>query len=465
MSKVKKWHPDFQKYAEFILNHPNYKNLPETKNNNSKIKWVSTKKGDNGSRYEWWINKKKALLKNNAKILTRSTDEILLSDIAYHIHPTKIKVCSECGNSVKLGYCYPNKRLIKKLNSIFNYKIFELNYKLDILEIVKDIFENNRKQVSRLKEIFNKIISFNNLSEINRIIINEYINKFDGSYLTPGAMSNCPDRLDGYHTYAVCCRSKADKGRSKENLNTYSEDRRLYEFWSDGDWKAAQFVMGQFKNNGFSADHIGPISLGFTHRPKFQPMTKSQNSSKGNRMRLEDINILIEDEKNGESIISWHSKPMWDLVKKTIKNNEDAKFASKILKINMEMILSLFYEFKIYQLEKLLISFLSPEYAFYQHKLIKFNTKTGATEIKKIPTNKEQNKTNAKRYLIKSLESLDSINDKINRRNKKIIKNIDLKKTSMIVKDVFDEKGEKEAKKICLNEINEHSINIFKKYY
>lgn len=465
MSRVKKWHPNFQNYAEFIVNHQNYKNLPETRKKDKSIKWVSTKKGDNGLRYEWWVNKKKELLNKNEKILTRNSDEILISDIAYHIHPTKIKVCSECGKKVKIGYYYPNKRLINKLNSLFSYKVFNLNYDLNIIDIVEDIYKNNKNEISKLKKIFVKIKTFNNLSEINKMIVDNYIHKFDGAFLTPGAMSNCPDRLDGYHTYAVCCRSKADRGRSIVNMNTYNEDRRLYEFWSDGDWKAAQFVMGQFRNHGFSADHIGPISLGFCHRPKFQPMTKSQNSSKGNRMKLIDVKNLIDDEKNGEQVISWHSKPMWDLIKINIKSDDEAIHASKILKINMDMILHLFYGFKINGVEKLLISFLKTKYAFYQHKLISFDLKTGKTEFKKIPTKKAQNTSNANRYVKKSLESLETIKDKINRRNKKIINQIDLKKTIILVKRIYNQKGIKEAKKTCLDEITKHSNYIFKKYY
>lgn len=57
-------------------------------------------------------------------------------------------------------------------------------------------------------------------------INSEYIPK-EPSMLGPGAMSNAPDRLDGFHTYDRCCRPTADKGRSKENLASYSTDRIL----------------------------------------------------------------------------------------------------------------------------------------------------------------------------------------------------------------------------------------------
>ena len=46
-------------------------------------------------------------------------------------------------------------------------------------------------------------------------------------------------------------------------LTRYGQDRRVYENWADGDWKMADRLMSLFRKNGISADHIGPISLGF----------------------------------------------------------------------------------------------------------------------------------------------------------------------------------------------------------
>ena len=122
-------------------------------------------------------------------------------------------------------------------------------------------------------------------------------------------MSNAPDRLDGFHTYNSCCRAVKDKGRHKSNMSSYSRDRRAYEFWSDGDFVLANNMMGQFhsykkdfkcpepkcKNIGKpSPDHVGPISLGFIHRPHFRPMCSACNSKKNNRMTLSDIKSLFK---------------------------------------------------------------------------------------------------------------------------------------------------------------------------
>lgn len=62
--------------------------------------------------------------------------------------------------------------------------------------------------------------------------------------------------------------------------------------------------MKVFNKHGVSPDHIGPISLGFCHRPKFNVTSKTLNSAKGNRMSYSDVNLLIEDEKRGEKVVS-----------------------------------------------------------------------------------------------------------------------------------------------------------------
>ncbi|HFL9475791.1 TPA: Alw26I/Eco31I/Esp3I family type II restriction endonuclease, partial [Escherichia coli] len=62
-------------------------------------------------------------------------------------------------------------------------------------------------------------------------------------------MANPPDRFDGFHSFNRCCRSIADKGRTKENLKSYVTDRRVFEYWVDGDWVAADRLMGQVRTN------------------------------------------------------------------------------------------------------------------------------------------------------------------------------------------------------------------------
>jgi hypothetical protein len=92
-------------------------------------------------------------------------------------------------------------------------------------------------------------------------------------------MSNAPDRLDGFHSYNLCCRGKQDTGRAADNLKTYGVDRRAFEHWCEGDWSAANALMNSVTEGTcarcgafgqLTADHVGPISLGFLHSPRFE---------------------------------------------------------------------------------------------------------------------------------------------------------------------------------------------------
>ncbi len=244
-----------------------------------------------------------------------------------------------------------------------------------------------------------------------------YPNKKGG--LSPGAMSNAPDRLDGFHSYNLCCRSKHDKGRHKSNLARYGEDRRAYENWAEGDWKAASWLMKEFQKHGISPDHLGPISLGFKHAPKFRPLSRSANSARNNRMTFNDVKLLIEEEQ-AESVISAHSKYVWDLLKRRVKNDEDALKFSKLMRKNMHCIFSIFSYLVGMGYKNFLIKyFLHPEYAYYSIKFEGFDPKTGCYK-KMIKTKgaKKQYRNNAKRYIRISFESLKQYTLKKNRNLK-----------------------------------------------
>ena len=245
-----------------------------------------------------------------------------------------------------------------------------------------------------------------------------YPNKKSG--FSPGAMSNAPDRLDGFHSYNLCCRSKQDKGRHKENLSKYGEDRRAYENWSEGDWKAASWLMKEFQKHGISPDHLGPISLGFSHRPKFRPLSRAANSARNNRMTFEDVKLLLGEEM-AEPIVSTHSKHIWNLLKNKVKSDDDALKLGKLMRENMHHVLSIFS----YLAEKgykdfLIKNFLHPEYANYSIKFDVFDPKTGTyKEMIKTSGTKKQYTNNAKRYIRISLESLKQYSVKKNRNLKK----------------------------------------------
>ena len=255
-----------------------------------------------------------------------------------------------------------------------------------------------------------------------------YPNKRGG--LSPGAMSDVPDRFDGYHTYNLCHRASEDTGRHKENLMRYGQDRRAYENWADGDWKAADWLMQVFRKHGCSPDHIGPISLGFSHRPKFRVCSLKENIDKRNVMSYQDVQILLEDEKSGEKVVSWHSKYLWDKTKNLVRNDNDAMTLSKIMRKNLHHVLTILSTIKASGFSKFLVkNFLHPEYAYFSIDFTGFDPKTGSYErmIKK-PGNIKQYRNNAKRYIRIALDSLDDYQSKENRRVK-MWKNIDVDKT------------------------------------
>lgn len=264
----------------------------------------------------------------------------------------------------------------------------------------------------------------------------DYIYPNNRGSLSPGAMSNAPDRLDGYHSYNQCCRSKHDTGRHKDNLSRYGEDRRVYENWSDGDWKASSWLMKVFTKNGVSADHVGPISLGFAHRPKFNPMTKALNSAKNNRMTFADVALLLKDEQNGEVVISQHSQFIWNKLKNYISDDATALLFSKIMRKNLHNILAIFS--KIYQAgyEDFLIKYyLHPEYARFSIEFIGFNPNDGSyKEMIKTLGDKKQYENNAKRYIRKSFDALGKYS-KVANRNTKVLA---LKNVSDMLDKVFD---------------------------
>lgn len=212
--------------------------------------------------------------------------------------------------------------------------------------------------------------------------------------LSPGAMSNPPDRLDGFHTFNRCCRSTADKGRSKENLASYSTDRRAFENWSDGNWITANKLMGFINSNPdmkkeqcanaesgghhprpCSADHIGPISLGFCHRPEFQLLCKPCNSAKNNRMYYSDVCHLIEIEKSGETVATWYANSIWHKCKELVTDKESALRLSRIMRDNRNVAMMLLAEFMLRKEYLFLFSLLNLQYADYDYEIIPDTTR------------------------------------------------------------------------------------------
>lgn len=439
MSKIKKLHPNCIKYRKMIVNHQNYKNLPGIYNNSNDIRWVAAGKSELGQkRKEWWLNKKQKLLNDGIKLDNRAE----LQPTCLYIHPTKKKVDQTTGITWDLRYVYPRASILKKINKIFdkNYLISdnEEGAKTTIIKIIEDLYKNEK--FKNLESIFPGISKEKNIQKTIEFIEKEYVNTCDKK-LSPGAMSNCPDRLDGFHDYCLGNRSLIDKGRSKENLQTYGRDRRAYEKWADGDWKAADRLMRLINSYGKSADHVGPISLGFCHRPSFNIMTQAQNSAKGNRLTLNDFEQLISEEKK-EEVVSWHTKPLWDLVKEKIKNKKDVEKLSKLMRQNIDCVLIILSEILKLGYKKFLLSILNPHYAYFKnYKFENFNKLTGEyTKLIKTPATRKENEDNAKRYIEISFKSLEEYQNKENRR----LANIPLKDLKVYI-EIFKKNPNKET--------------------
>lgn len=349
----------FEKYEEEIISDPAYIGMPDLYFPDGRIQWEapSNRKGgafrdSHDKRLAWW--KRKA-----AEIGVSTSEDKWISKVAKQIHPTKLKPCKCCGRVMDIRYCYLNDRLINRIRQLpYVSEELDVDYCTNILDLVVDfesLYGNERLNdlghALKCKAV-SDIPSFENADEFVKWLNAVYI-PAEPSLLGPGAMSNAPDRLDGFHTYNRCCRSKADKGRSKSNLASYATDRRAFEYWVDGNWVEANMAMGLFRSDdgirelccmnddgsGYhplpcSADHIGPISLGFSHRPAFQPLCTPCNSAKNNRMYLSDVHKLMEAEEDGETVASWYCAPVWNRLKKRVETTDDALKLSRVLRDN-----------------------------------------------------------------------------------------------------------------------------------
>lgn len=349
----------FLEYEKKMISDPAYAGMPDLYWSDGRIQWEAPSNRSGGEfrfshdkRMSWW--RKKA-----AEIGVSTAEKQWISKVAKQIHPTKQKPCKVCGRIMDIRYCYLNAQFIRAVNKLdYVNDELEMDECTNILDFVVE-FESlyGERVLKDLNDIFKcKAVSvvpdFTSVEECLTWLKDVYIPS-EPSRLSPGAMSNAPDRFDGFHTYNRCCRSKADKGRSKQNLASYSTDRRAFEYWVDGNWVEANKTMGLFKTDPTvkaiscmndtgdgshakpcDADHIGPISLGFMHRPVFQTLCSSCNSAKNNRMYLSDVKKLIAAETNGEPVASWYAQPVWDKCKTKVSSSTDALKLSMIMRDN-----------------------------------------------------------------------------------------------------------------------------------
>ena len=391
----------FLQYEEEIVNHPAYAGMPDLRHDDGTIQWEAPSNRGSGAfqfshdkRYQWWIEKA-------AEVGISTDEDKWISRVAKTIHPTKKHPCKVCGRVMDIRYCYLSSNFIKRVSKLYFYdgsiEMDEVTHILDFITTFVDTYGD--KAYKALPDLLKctQVNSFpdlpNDLTAWTAWIENNYIPN-EPSMLGPGAMSNAPDRLDGFHTFNRCCRSSADKGRSKENLASYSTDRRAFENWSDGNWITANKLMGYISSNsdmrleccanesngGYhprpcSADHIGPISLGFCHRPEFQLLCKPCNSAKNNRMYYSDVLHLIEVEKSGESVATWYANSIWQKCKGKVFDRESALRLSRIMRDNRNIAMMLLSDFIDKEEFLFLLTLLHLEYADYDYKIIPKSTK------------------------------------------------------------------------------------------
>jgi Alw26I/Eco31I/Esp3I family type II restriction endonuclease len=338
-----------------IVEHPNYAGMPATVDDAGKIDWTipsNRKPGSknwngNALRRAWWAEQ--------ATAAGISLEGQWISAAARRIHPLQRKPCQTCGRWMSIQYVYPTKTTLLRLRELAPeadpVEWPEFGTIFEILDVLADQL-GDEVAIVRAAELFDRVDAQDRVSmgAFQRSIRSLYV-ATNSKRLSPGAMSNAPDRLDGFHTYNRCCRASQDTGRSHENLDRYVVDRRAYEQWAEGDWVTADLLMHSagigYCSSGescpsagravqLSADHVGPISLGFRHSPNFIPLCSSCNSAKNNRMSSLDVLRLVALEDSGEGVVSWQAKLLWDETKAFVATDADALLLSRLMRINQD---------------------------------------------------------------------------------------------------------------------------------
>jgi len=326
------WNHEFQSYMEEIAKHPNYRGLPIERKLDGTLGWFAFAKGKIGQARKKWAEDK-------ACELGLDLQPGVYAQIMREIHPTKLHTCQICGSHMSIYYHYPSVNFLKAIRHEFGLEFTECDH---IDDIWAQLLKSGVTQ-KKLRLFFQYKFELSDLSNKCRneiIVLCEKKCREDGkTLLSPGVMSNFPDRYDGFHTYNRCCRAKQDTGRAPKNMKSYTKDRRAYEYWSDGNLHAANMFMGSRFFAGISADHIGPISLGFIHDPRYlRPMASSDNSAKRDRLLVEDIEaILAIESATGVCPMSWYSAEIWQFIKANYRKHTDivATHFRDMLKQNM----------------------------------------------------------------------------------------------------------------------------------
>ena len=205
-------------------------------------------KDTNRRRRDWW--RRKAI-----EVGIDPKAPHWISSTAKFVHPTKKKPCKNCGRLMDIRYAYPSATLIRRIEAL---SFIDDSFPVDPLEHITSLVIRLVEQFG--DHVFACLPALLNTSSIKAPALpcklqdwliwieQEYI-PHEPRTLSPGVMSNAPDRLDGFHSFNLCCRSKTDPGRSRVNLQSYTTDRRVFEYWVEGDWVAADRLMGIIRSD------------------------------------------------------------------------------------------------------------------------------------------------------------------------------------------------------------------------
>lgn len=445
------YHPKFDEYVEMIVKHPNYKGLYYDRNADGRVNWVVTGKSAKGQRRQVWWDAK-------CRELGVPIQKGCYAVVARMIHPTGKHVCQCCGKERSIFYEYPTLPNLKKLNKAFGLDLKQTDYTL--LEFV-DQFCITKQELDKVASIFG-LPQPTSTDNLKRMIKTELVDKCS-SRLSPGVMCNPPDRYNGFHSYALCCRKEKDTGRHDDNMKTYTQDRRAYEDWSDGDYNLANRLMGEFhkcppmacpicgKIEEMTADHIGPISLGFCHSRHFAPMCRSCNSAKNNRFTKADVDELLKLEKSGNQVVSWHSKYIWDILKLSIKNDDDAKKVSSVMAKCHQNVLYVFSLIYSATGQTFLERYLHPEFSMVDYRFQNVDLKDlSKMTVIATPLDSKNKRKNQERYIRIAFESLKDFGEKDNRKNYFVVdeNNVQLHKIISNIAIHNYEEADKQLKKL-----------------
>ncbi len=376
-------HPDYIKYMEEIVSHPNYHGMPNAKSQEGRIYWqVSSGKStsfykDYLARWAWWDQKATSL-----GIPGNGGENDRFTIAARKIQPTGYRVCRLCGNRVNVGYFYANHILTQNISKAFpGSSIQKLEPISQVISKLEALDKTNAHIY--LEALFpERAEYFGSLGLTVRAF--EASKHLRTNWLSPGFMGNPPDRLDGFHDYCTFCRKQGDPGRSDANMRTYNHDRRSFEWWAEGDWYIADALynsagpgacaMSGCKETNLekvSPDHVGPLACGFKQLPLFLPTCNAHNSAKNRRFTLSDVNVLLEYERNtGESVASWQVRAHWNKYKLLVTDDTQTKALSNSLRSLQDMYLRVLWLLHDAGYSRFLATLLHPEYAFRRVEFI-----------------------------------------------------------------------------------------------